>query len=114
MPAVFYPSGAVTAIFRGALTYRDQLTYEAYRSSSDQQIVYHREQLKIIERLEDGRNVILSAPTSFGKSLIIDMLCASAKRRRVVIIVPTIALIDETKRRLFARLGDDVQIIWNE
>lgn len=96
------------------LTYRDQLTYEAYRSSSDQQIVYHREQLKIIERLEDGRNVILSAPTSFGKSLIIDMLCASAKRRRVVIIVPTIALIDETKRRLFARLGDDVQIIWNE
>lgn len=96
------------------LMFRDQLAYEAYRSGADQEIVYHREQLQVIERLEDGRNVILSAPTSFGKSLIIDMLCISIKRRKVVIIVPTIALIDETKRRLFARLGENVQLIWNE
>lgn len=96
------------------LMFRDQLAYEAYRSGADQEIVYHREQLKIIERLEDGRNVILSAPTSFGKSLIIDMLCSAIKRQKVVIIVPTIALIDETKRRLFSRLGENVQLIWNE
>jgi hypothetical protein len=43
---------------------------------------------------------VLSAPTSFGKSLIIDALLASGKFDNVVIIVPTIALIDETRRRL--------------
>lgn len=96
------------------LTFRDQLVYEAYRSDADKSIIYHREQLEIIERLESGRNVILSAPTSFGKSLIIDMLCNSGARRKIVIIVPTIALIDETKRRLFARFGNSIQIIWNE
>ena len=96
------------------LIFRDQLAYEAYRSDADQEIVYHREQLEIIERLEAGHNVILSAPTSFGKSLIIDMLCNSPERRKIVIIVPTIALIDETKRRLYGRLGDHVQLIWNE
>jgi hypothetical protein len=96
------------------LSFRDQLAYEAYRSDADKNIVYHREQLGIIERLEAGRNVILSAPTSFGKSLIIDILCSSSDRRRIVIIVPTIALIDETKRRLFSRLGEDSQLIWNE
>ncbi len=96
------------------LVFRDQLAYEAYRSSADEDIIYHREQLRIIERLEAGRNLILSAPTSFGKSIIIDMLCNSEKRRKVVILVPTLALIDETKRRLYARLGKEVQFIWNE
>jgi replicative superfamily II helicase len=48
----------------------------------------------------DGESYVLSAPTSFGKSLIIDALLASDKFANVVVIVPTIALIDEARRRL--------------
>ena len=48
----------------------------------------------------DGENVILSAPTSFGKSRIIDVVIDSGKFNNLAIIVPTIALIDETRRRL--------------
>jgi hypothetical protein len=44
--------------------------------------------------------VILTAPTSFGKTLVVDALIASGRYRNVVVVVPTIALIDEVRRRL--------------
>jgi hypothetical protein len=62
--------------------------------------VFHALQAEIFRRLSGGENVILSAPTSFGKSVIIDALVASAKWKNIVLIVPTIALIDEIRRRL--------------
>ena len=58
-------------------------------------MVFHRVQAQVYWHLIDGENVILSAPTSFGKSLIIDALIASGKYRRIVLVVPTIAPIDE-------------------
>lgn len=59
----------------------------------------------------EGRNVVLSATTSVGKSMIIDAVVASKKYRRIVIIVPTIALIDETRKRLAARFSETYHII---
>lgn len=56
----------------------------------------------------------MSAPTSFGKSLIIDALIASGKFKNIVIIVPTIALIDETRRRLSLRFKDQFKIITHQ
>ncbi|MFX8668623.1 DEAD/DEAH box helicase, partial [Acinetobacter baumannii] len=47
-----------------------------------------------------GENVILSAPTSFGKSLIIEAIVSSLEFNNIVIVVPTIALMDELKRKL--------------
>ena len=41
-----------------------------------------------------------SAPTSFGKSLIIDALISTGRYANVLVVVPTIALIDETRQRL--------------
>lgn len=60
----------------------------------------HSPQAKVYRALMDGMSVVLSAPTSFGKSLLIDAVIASGRYRSVVVIVPTIALIDETRRRL--------------
>ena len=57
-------------------------------------------QWEVCRALLDGNNVMLSAPTSFGKSLIVDALIATQRFRTIVLIVPTIALIDETRRRL--------------
>jgi rhodanese-related sulfurtransferase len=73
--------------------------------------VFHRVQAAVYYHLLDGDNVILSAPTSFGKSLIIDALLASGKYRNVVIVVPTLALIDETRRRLSQRFGSQFKIV---
>ena len=81
-----------------------QLAYEFHRpldgGLDDRDIVFHIEQGEVYRGLMDGQSYILSAPTSFGKSLIIDALLASGKFDNVVIIVPTIALIDETRRQL--------------
>lgn len=64
--------------------------------------IFHYPQAKVFYTLMSGKNVILSAPTSFGKSLIIDTIIATGKFNNIVIVVPTIALIDETRKRLSA------------
>lgn len=74
--------------------------YHSPRALRGRNFTFHAEQQKIYERLMDGESVVLSAPTSFGKSAIIDALVLSGNWRNFVVIVPTIALIDETRRRL--------------
>lgn len=66
-------------------------------------VVLHAAQASIYARLLAGDNVILSAPTSFGKSLVIDAVLASGKFDDVLVVVPTLALIDEMRRRLASR-----------
>src|SRR5215475_5992356 len=84
------------------LGFADRVAYEFHRPANmaDNSIVFHRPQARVYRDLVSGRSVILSAPTSFGKSLIIDAVVASEKFRNILVIVPTIALIDETRRRL--------------
>jgi hypothetical protein len=74
-------------------------------------ITLHRGQVEALNKLLNGRNLILSAPTSFGKSLLIDALLMSKKFRRVAIVLPTIALLDEFRRRLLRRLEGQFQIV---
>ncbi|MHB1516548.1 MAG: DEAD/DEAH box helicase [Acidiferrobacteraceae bacterium] len=85
------------------LSFKDSLAYELHKPEAmEDTFVLHRAQAEIYRRLVDGENVIVSAPTSFGKSRIIDALIASGKYNNVAVVVPTIALIDETRRRLAA------------
>lgn len=82
----------------------DRLGYEAHRpmdlTLDGQSVVFHRDQAAVYRDLMDGKSLVLSAPTSFGKSLVVDALIASGRFDVVVMIVPTIALVDETRRRL--------------
>src|SRR5690606_10289485 len=57
------------------------------------------------------RNIAVSAPTSFGKSFIVDSFISIKKPTNVVIIVPTIALTDETRRRLHRKFSSEYKII---
>lgn len=83
------------------LSFRDLIAYEFHRPPSmEETFVFHRAQSEIYHRLISGENVILSAPTSFGKSKIIDAVIATDRFRNIAVIVPTIALIDETRIRL--------------
>ena len=74
-------------------------------------VTLHREQVVALNDLLAGRNLILSAPTSFGKSLLIDALLASGKYARVAIVLPTIALLDEFRRRLKKRFSERFDLI---
>ena len=89
----------------------EQIAYEFHRPIGLNDIVLHSEQLNVYHRLLSGENIILSAPTSFGKSLLIDAMIASEKFNDIVIIVPTIALIDETRRRLSGTFSNGYKVI---
>ena len=93
------------------LSTADLLNYEFHAVDGLDDIVLHSVQGKIYRALLDGANVILSAPTSFGKSLLIDAMIASQKYKCIVVIVPTIALIDETRRRLARRFSPNFKVI---
>lgn len=93
------------------LSLTDSIAYEYHRPINyDEPIVFHREQALVYRRLLAGDNIILSAPTSFGKSKIIDAIIACGKYKNIVVIVPTLALIDETRRRL-ARFSPKYKVI---
>lgn len=71
----------------------------------------HREQSLVLGKLLNGSNLAVSAPTSFGKSFIIDAFIALNAPDTVVIIVPTIALMDETRRRIFKKFSKEYTVI---
>lgn len=94
------------------LSLADKIAYEFHRPDGVKQenIVFHRAQARVYFELLDGKNVILSAPTSFGKSLVIDTIIATERFKNIAIVLPTIALIDETRKRL-SRFRDRYKII---
>jgi hypothetical protein len=77
----------------------------------DLNIVLHREQQSALNSLLAGNNLVLSAPTSFGKSILIDALLLEDRFRRVAIVLPTIALLDEFRRRLIRQFGGAFDIL---
>jgi len=73
--------------------------------------VLHREQSRLLGKLLSGNDIAVSAPTSFGKSFVIDSYISIKHPKTVVIIVPTIALMDETRRRISAKFSRIYKII---
>lgn len=94
------------------VSFSDRLAYEVHRVEGvEKGMVFHRLQAHVFHLLMQGRNVVLSASTSVGKSLVIDAVLAQGKFRKIVVIVPTIALIDETRRRLVRRFRQSCNVI---
>lgn len=89
----------------------DGLLVSAHEAPGLKGMRFHSLQLNVYKQIMAGRNVVLSATTSVGKSMIVDAIIASGKFRRIVIIVPTIALIDETRRRLTGQFSGKFEIV---
>lgn len=93
----------------------DKFLLECFKANigEDEPMILHREQSRVLKKLLDDKNksLILSAPTSFGKSFIIDALIAMKKPKNILIIVPTISLLDEARRRLVRKFTPDYNII---
>lgn len=106
--AGFYPY-----IDKNKITYNslsDNVRINSYDSENIENIKLHSEQKKIYNLLISGKNVVVSAPTSFGKSMLIEELVASKRYHNIVIIQPTLALLDETRVKL-KKYAEDYKII---
>lgn len=93
--------------------WQDRYIYEIFKVDTGdvEEITLHREQSALLKKLLDGISLAVSAPTSFGKSFVIDAYISLTKPKNVVIIVPTIALTDETRRRLYKKFATEYKII---
>jgi len=91
----------------------DRFIYEAFKVDIGQNepVTLHREQSAVLRKLLEGTNLAVSAPTSFGKSFVIDAYISIKKPKNVLIIVPTVALTDETRRRLQKKFSTTYKII---
>jgi hypothetical protein len=89
----------------------DILVAESVTAPELDGITLHREQIEALNVLQSGRNLILSAPTSFGKSILIDALLSTGRYGRVAIVLPTIALMDEFRRRILGRFAEEFQLV---
>ncbi|WP_273281343.1 DEAD/DEAH box helicase [Pseudooceanicola atlanticus] len=92
----------------------DALVAEAVTAPELDGITFHREQIVALNALLAGRNLILSAPTSFGKSLLVDALLATGEYKRVAIVLPTIALLDEFRRRFQNRFYGRFDVVMHQ
>lgn len=104
-------AGLWNYIDRSSADVSDKMVAEAVTAPELGGITFHREQIAALSMLLAGENLILSAPTSFGKSLLIDALLATGRFDRVAIVLPTIALLDEFRRRLRRRFSDKFEIL---
>lgn len=81
-------------------TLSDNIRKNTFKSDFLKSTYMHREQKKLSDYILSGKNVVASAPTSFGKSLLIEEIVSSEKYHNIVIIQPTLALLDETRIKL--------------
>lgn len=98
---------------KDSLCWEDELVCDLFKANvgEKEEKILHRAQSKLLKKLLTGENIAVSAPTSFGKSFVIDAFIAIKKPKNVVIIVPTIALMDETRRRLFRKFANEYNIV---
>ncbi|MEG0293626.1 DEAD/DEAH box helicase [Enterococcus sp.] len=85
---------------------------EYLTNNEGESLTFHLEQKILEEKISQKVNLLVSAPTSFGKSLLIEEFVARKQYKNIVIIQPTLALIDETRRKL-KKYDDFYNIIVN-
>ncbi|WP_426348821.1 DEAD/DEAH box helicase [Alloiococcus sp. CFN-8] len=73
---------------------------ELYKSPNLEGKYFHEEQKNILDIIKKRKSLIVSAPTSFGKSILIEEIISSKQYNNIVIIQPTLALLDETRIKL--------------
>jgi hypothetical protein len=89
----------------------DLISIEANKPNRNGEIVFHATQTRVFNELAKGNNVVLSAPTSMGKSEILANILNPERYSKIVLIVPTIALIDETRKKLTKTIGNKYKVI---
>lgn len=82
----------------------DSLLYNAFAQSQlDESVSMHPEQIQILNEIYLHNAIIISAPTSFGKTFCIFEYIARKMPHNIVLIVPTLALVDEYMKKIIRK-----------
>lgn len=82
----------------------DSLLYNAFAQSElDEGVAMHPEQIQILNEIKAHDAIIISAPTSFGKTFCVFEYIARTQPQNIVLIVPTLALVDEYIKKLIRK-----------
>jgi replicative superfamily II helicase len=82
----------------------DSVIYNSFaKSYLDENIFLHPEQIELTNLINENEALIISAPTSFGKTFCIFEYIARFQPQNIVLIVPTLALVDEYLKKIINR-----------
>lgn len=82
----------------------ESILYNVFaKSCLDHTIALHPEQLQIVYEIKNKEALIVSAPTSFGKTFSIFEYIARESPNNIVMVVPTLALVDEYMRKIIKK-----------
>lgn len=73
------------------------------KSMIDDRISMHPEQMRILNKIELNDAMIISAPTSFGKTFCVFEYIVRNKPQNIVLVVPTLALVDEYRKKIIKK-----------
>jgi len=89
----------------------DSIIYNSVSNSFlDSNISLYPEQVKLIAEINNSDALIISAPTSFGKTFCVFEYIARHKPQNVVLIVPTLALVDEYLKKIISKYKESFKI----
>ena len=91
-------------------TLKNELYKIFAKSECNQEIYLHEEQLVCLDLLEEN-NLLISAPTSFGKTFIALEYIKRHDLQNVAFVVPTLALMNEISRKIRKIFGKHYKII---
>jgi len=92
----------------------NSIMYNAFAHSEiDENISMHPEQIEILNQIKNNDALIISAPTSFGKTFCIFEYIAKNYPQNIVLIVPTLALVDEYLIKKYANVFSRYKIHTN-
>lgn len=83
------------------------------RSLYDNNVVMHPQQMECLNYLLKGENLLISAPTSFGKTFVALEYISRKKCNNIVFVVPTLALMNELFSKIRKNFGDYYNIVQN-
>ena len=85
----------------------DSLVYNSFAASElDDNLALHPVQREVLELIDKNKGLIFSAPTSFGKTFVVFEYICRKQPQNVVMVVPTLALIDEYKLKIIKQYRD--------
>lgn len=91
-----------------------KMLYNAFcRSDYDNKVVMHPQQIECLNYLMRGENLLISAPTSFGKTFVALEYMSRKELNNIVFVVPTLALMNELFVKIKNRFGQKYNIIQN-
>ncbi len=94
--------------------YFKQEIYNVFNASLiNENIILHPQQVEVLNILLSGENILLSAPTSFGKTFVALEYIGRTDFKNIVFVIPTLALMNELSVKIRKSFGKRYNIITN-